>query len=1464
MTMSLKKNFLLSFVSLTLCTFLLVQPAGKVVAQSAVSSGKDTLKSNIAGPLEFKGTVEELTKVIKGAIVTVYEDADGTREQMKEIKKIVTPGNGEFALKFEINKFYLITVEKEGYTTKGIDVDTDVRLARPQYSKVPIFEFRVDMVKDKDGLAFKKSVANVFYQLKRNAFDYELDYTKEEMEEEERLIREQEEKQRIAELAAQKKFEMEEAAKTLRESDDASMEQKIKAALTIGAEDRAKTTAALAEVFPLNDTLRYKKAEAIYTQLQADRKTSPKAAADINFKALFAVAQALETTVVKDAEKEQTKKNEELRTLRLEAERQKEVAMMVQQQALELEMREKIAAANLTEEQNRAKEEKEQNDKVYYAIFNSNGDRKTAVANIVKAYPKGDNYAAQKAEAIFAEYEKLRLSGVTLAKMDFKQLFNAANMAEQKAVKEEIERGDNKERVKTEAYLQKEQEIKAEQEKKTADVILQALKTAGTDNVAQLAAFVESFPKSDPFRTQKGQAMLDEYVEQKKTISKTGTANVALDFGAIFSAASVAEKQAQEEAKLAKVKEKESEQAKVERLREEARQEKIKLGEQAAKQAEQVQLAKMGDAKSKREKDVGLALEAGGGDREKTVQALVKTFPKGTELPELKANAMYDAYVRESEKIRKTGSAVAKLDFSVLFKAADEAELMALQREYEEKVAKTDVEVIAYETARIEKAKEVSQEIVQEAKQELAFAEKKYEKTSQKVEAERNERISEQSRSAEQAEKQQAMLIAQREASEKEKEGQVLAKLEADRKARISKEQAEKDALAAAKLEQQRKEEAAAKAEAERMFALAEKERQLASAEQRRAEEERRKEEEKRRAAEDLAKAEADRLAAKAATEREKEEARRKATEEASKAQADQLAAKAAEERRKEEARLKAEAEAAKLQSDQLIAQAEQARIKEDQRKAAESERARIAAEQAAAKAEAERKRQEELAAAAAAKDAAEKKRQEELAASAAAKVAAEKKRQEELAAAAAAKDAAEKKRQEELAAAAAAKDAAEKKRQEELASAAAAAKEAAEKKRQEELAATAAKAEAEKKLQEEQAAAAAAAKAEAERKRLEELAAAAAAKEAAEKKRQEELAAAAEAKRKEDEAIRLAAEQKRKRDLEISGLLAEAKKQSDARKFDASADAYRSVLKLDPANKEAESGLSSAESALKAIAKADAEKRAMDEKYDGLLTAGERELAAGKLMDARKLFSEAASLKPTDQKAKDGIAEVKKREDQLAKEQAELAQMERQYVLLTQEGARALTANNLALAKQKYSEASRLKPQEKEPKDKLDQIASAEQELAMQAEEKRKREEDAKRKFEDQQRASESARAEAIKQADAARQKDVATVPVVSEKQRIEEFDRIKANVEKLNLNAEEQRKAFLSELSKIYPRGVTEELVEAKNYRILRHVINQDGIVTVYEQRTWDWGGVFWFKNGDVNITESLYKLELSKIGK
>jgi len=1404
MTMSARLHLFKSVLSLLLTVFMLHQTE-VAIAQTTAATGRDSIKSNIVGPLDFKGTVEELGKSIKGAIVTVYEDADGTREQMKEIKKIVTPGNGEFAVRFEINKFYLITVEKAGYTTKGIDVDTDVRLARPQYTKVPNFEFKVDMVKDIDGLSFKKSVASVFYQIKRNAFDYELDYSKEEMEEEERLQREQEERQRIAELAAQKKFEMDEAAKLLRESDDASMEDKIKAAATVGNDDRAKTIAALTEIFPVNDTLRAKKAAVIFNGLQEERKKDGKSLANVNFKALFAAAQALEASVVKGAEKEQARKAEELRAIKLEAERQKEAAMAVQQQALELEMREKIAAANLIADQTRAKEEKEKNDKLYYAIFNANGDSKTAIDNLVKSFPKGDRYAAQKAEAIYKEYEQMRLSGTTLAKMDFGKLFAAADLAEQKAVKEEIDKGDAKERAKTEAYLQKEQQQKAETERKAADAILQGLQSAPKDDASQLKVFVESFPSNDPYRTQKGQAMYEEYVAQQQTIKKTGNMTAPLDFGAVFAAAKTAEKQAAEEVKLKSFKEKEEEQARLERLREEARQEKIRLGEQAAKTAQQVHVAKMNEAKSKREKDIGQALESGGGDRNRTVQAIMNTFPKGTELPELKANAMFDAYLSESEKIRKSGNAGAKLDFSVLFQAAEQAELLALQREHEEKLAVEEAKLVAYEEVRMEKSKTAALEVTQEAKQDLALAERKYEATAKKVEAERQERIAEQVRQAEMAEQQQAMVLAKREAAEREKEQEVLAKLESERKARLSAEEAQKEALAQAKLDEQRKAEAAAKAEVERQYAKIEAERQLALAEQRKAEEARQKEEAKRLAAEAAAKVEADKLAALAAQERQKEEERRSVAEAAAKADAERQAALAEQNRAKEEA-------AAKAQAERLAAAAELAAQKEAALKAAESEKERIAAEQAAAKARAELKRQEELAAAEAAKAEQERKRKEELAAAEAAKAEQERKRKEELAAAEAAKAEQERIRKEELA--------------------------AAEKKRQEELTA------------------AEAAKAEQERIRKEELA-------AAEKKRQEELAAAADLKRQEEEAKRIATAEKLQREQAIASRLAEAKRYAEGRNYDSAIASYKEVLALDPANKEAQAGLGASESAMQAIAKAEADQRALDEKYGGLITKAAGELASGELPRAKKSYTEAAALKPNDVKAKEGLAEVKRREDELAAAAEERAQLERQYLMLMQEGARALGANNTPVAKLRYTEAAKLKPEEAEPTTKLQQIADMERELALQAEEKRKREDEAKRKFEEQQLAAEKARAEAIKQADATREKEMADANS-SEEQRAKEFDRIKANVEKLNLNAEDQRKAFLSELSKLYPQGVTEETVEAKNYRILRHVINQDGIVTVYEQRTWDWGGIFWFKNGDINITESLYKLELNKVGK
>lgn len=1569
-----------------LLTFVMLWNPVVQVYQNTDPGDQDTLKSNIVGPLIFKGTVEELTRPIKSAIVTVYEDADGTKEQMTEIKKVVTPGNGTFELKFEINKFYLITVEKAGYTTKGVDIDTDVRLARSQHTKVPPFAFKVDMVQDKDGLSFKKSVANVFYQIKRNEFDYELDYSKEELEEEERLLREQEEKRKFAELAAQKKFEMDEAAKLLREMDDASMEEKIKAAVTIGNEDRQKTIAALSEAFAVNDTLREKKAEVIYNEFQKERKAG-KTMADIDFKSLFAVANALESQIVQEAERDQTKKREELRVIREDAERKKEAAMMAQQQALELEMREKIAAANLRAEEQRLKEQKEKDDKLYFAIFNANGDRKTAVDNLVKTYPRGDKYADQKANAIFDEFEKTRLSGKTLAQMDFRKLFAAAEMAEQEAVREEIAKSDSKDRMKTDAFLQKQDDRKNQEQRKVVDAILEGVKRSGDDEKAIMAAFVEALPKSDPYREEKGRAMYEEYVrqqklssepvtladdvyerlaaapkdersqlaviikslpkdmqgredrakslydgyvhelreqsgtnvitdnvarqlhnapkddrsqlaivlesisksdpqrevkardalerfrkrekalavvwgdkliedlrsapqdeksqlavflktipdgtpdrekkakekfaqyvsqekgesltlttelsnrlidaksaseqlavfaesfpsddskrfekarvlheeytEQKKALNKATSFGSELDFGSMFAASERAEIEANEKQKIEVFKQKEAEQAALEQRREEARQEKTRLGEQAAKEAREVQVAKMKEAKTKRERDLAQALDAGAGNREKTIQEIMKTFPKGTELPELKAAAMYDAYLEEGGKLRSAGTG-AQMDFSVLFSAAEQAELRALEREYEEKLLKEEAQLVAYEEQRMVVAKDAAREVADQAKAELAAAEVAYQRTVTKVERESVARLQEETRIKEDMDRQISMERAKRDVMEREREDIVLARLEEGRKQREALMMSDEERLAAAKLEEQRKAEAAAKAEADKLLAQAEKERQLVFEAQRKAEAERLKEQE--------------RLTAEAARAR---------------IAAEQAAAKAEADRKRDQERLVAEADKARIASELAAVKAEQERIKEQERLVAEAEKARIAAERAASIADAERRRQEEL------------------------KIAEADKARKEAELIAAKAEEERRKEQERLAA----------------------------------------EAERTRIIAEE-----AAAKAAEERRKEDERVAAEAVKAVEERKRQELLAAEAESKRKdEEERQRLLAEQ-RQREEQLARYSEVGTKAFSDRRYDDAISAFNMVLGFDPNSTLAKNGIADSEKAMAAIAKAEAERKALDERYAKLIATGERQVGESDLRGAKSTFTEAAVLKPGDSDAKDGLALVARMEAEVAAAEQQRQTTERQYVVYMQEGDRAMGANNLEVAKVRYREAMTLKPDETEPKNKLQKIAEMENQLAVEAEKKRQREEDAKRKFEDQQRQAELARLEAITAADASKNAEEDKGLSAQEK-RAKEFERIKENVAKLDISQEEQRKTFLSALAKIYPEGITEELVTAKNYTIVRNVINQGGVVTVYEQRTWDWGGVFWFKNGDISITESLYKLELGRVGK
>lgn len=1475
-----------------------------------------TTQSKIKGPLEFKGYVKELSKKLKGAIVTLSESPDGSHENLTEIFKTATPGSGEFEFKLEINKHYVLSVEKGGYTTKKVDFDTDVTLARSQYTSVPKFEFEVDMVQDLDGLAFTKAVASVFYQIKQNKFDYQLDYSKEEMQDEERELRERLEKQRLAEMAFEKKQALEEAAKLLLDKDNATAQQIIEAAVMVGDGDKATTIKGFLDVFPEVDTLRNQKAEAMYQKLQEERIRTQATGGKINFQAIFNSAQVIEDKVVADSEEKRQAQVAILREEKEEALRKEKEAMVITQKAIELQAKETLAAAIAEEELRKEKEEKELYDKVYYAIFNSNGDSQTAIANLIKTYPKSDPYKEEKAKALYSEYEKTRLTGTTLSNMDFNKLFDAADIAEQEAIKKDIDKDNSQQNSRLDAFMQKVEEKKREEEQQTIAKIEDGLKDAPKDRISQVEVFKNALPKNDPYKDVKAEVMYEQYVQQKQSLqlieerlktapkdkasqfnvffnalpkemenkeevaekmyenylatvvfqktndptdqkteetlieqslpkdlagkdqvakaiyksgssapgnslnreqqiaaiarnlpanfpnksqvaeetydnyvakkqAQGGSGTVALDFGSLFGAAIAAEKNAQQEAKEQNAIEKRKAQELLESKREEVREFKRDLAVQAEKEVEDIHRAELSKAKDKKEQKLADAIQKGGGDRDESVEAIIKALPETSdkELDRERAEAVYDAYLKESAAIEKSGQIGKKVDFSALFAAADNAELARLEKQYQKKVAQREEELAQYEEARTAKAIEIAQAQQKEAEKDVDRAEVVYQETLHKTEATRESRLAEEQKEKEQLAKQIAMEQAKREQLEAEKAAEELAMVEREREIRLKQEREEAERFAAQEAERLRKERELAAKEAADQMAMLEKQ---------------------KREAEEIERKNLD---------AEQKEQQRLAL----------LAAKQEEEKAKEAERL-----ALLAQKEIEEKQKAEQKLLDDQKK--EAERLALLAE----KQEAEKAKEEERLASLAEKQAADKAREEERLALLAQKE--EEERQK-----------AEQKRLED-----------EKKEAERLALLAE--KEAAAKAKEDERLAQLAQKEEEERQK-------------AEAKRLEEEEKARAAAEIAAAKAAEE-AVKLEQQRQEELALKKAEEAELARRAEYNKLVSEGDAAMAKNDFANGWQKYKDAMAMYPDEKDLTKKFETADAELQRIEKENAEALALQQNYDKLMLEAEQELSSNNYDAAKAKFQSASDLKPNEPQPKQKIRNINSTLEQLAAEEKARQAQERKYVLLIQEGSKALESNNLELAKDKYSQANELKPEDQVASDKLIEIAQREEQLAVAKQKELEKQEIARKKFEEEQvakaelAAQEAARKEAETAAriaalglvdDAKEQQKLSAAE--AEKVRIEKFEKLKESLDQLDLNADEQREAFLSELAKIYPPGLTEETVTGKNFTLQRKVINESNVVTIYEKKIWDWGGVFYFKNTDIAITEAIYKLEIGK---
>jgi hypothetical protein len=60
-------------------------------------------------------------------------------------------------------------------------------------------------------------------------------------------------------------------------------------------------------------------------------------------------------------------------------------------------------------------------------------------------------------------------------------------------------------------------------------------------------------------------------------------------------------------------------------------------------------------------------------------------------------------------------------------------------------------------------------------------------------------------------------------------------------------------------------------------------------------------------------------------------------------------------------------------------------------------------------------------------------------------------------------------------------------------------------------------------------------------------------------------------------------------------------------------------------------------------------------------------------------------------------------------------------------------------------------------------------------------------------------------------------------------------------------------------YQEGITDETVNESNRSIVRTVVKKDGITSNYQKITYNWGGVFYFKN-EQSITASLFDQEIN----
>ncbi|MCB0794756.1 MAG: hypothetical protein KDB88_08470, partial [Flavobacteriales bacterium] len=184
------------------------------------------------------------------------------------------------------------------------------------------------------------------------------------------------------------------------------------------------------------------------------------------------------------------------------------------------------------------------------------------------------------------------------------------------------------------------------------------------------------------------------------------------------------------------------------------------------------------------------------------------------------------------------------------------------------------------------------------------------------------------------------------------------------------------------------------------------------------------------------------------------------------------------------------------------------------------------------------------------------------------------------------------------------------------------------------------------------------------------------------------------------------------------------------AEKYEEARTSFTEATGLKPEEAYPKEKLTAIAAALEALAKKAEEERLqreLDAKYQAAITAADAAFNAGNYDAAKPKYSEAFTLKPDEKYPKERLAEIEKRLEELARkaeEERKARELQEAYDAAIRKGDDGFTAKDFDAARAGYNEALGLKPDEKYPKEGLQAIDAALEEMARKAEEERLRKE--------------------------------------------------------------------------------------------------------------------------------------------